>query len=336
MLHKYFDKIVLITLKGDEARVNRCIESMMANRLISSRDDVHIHYGIRGDDLNPPAWWRAGNGAWGCLCSHRRVLEDAWYSGDETTLILEDDVVFVKSAESEIERFMDAAPDRWGQIYLGGQHTLEPFRMDDGDVFSCHSVNRTHAYAVSRSVIPRLLQHIQHAPDYIHSEDPSHIDHQLERAHRRGDWTVFAPVCWIAGQGENHSQINGRYHTEKWWDWRPKTALNGLPFIAVEEDHADEKSKSSLHFGWKESDRIYASTGCHPRVLGGALSSIADEAWCERRLPAFKYSNESQIQAVKKNWKGDVLRFDELGDSEFAFLLDWKLRTIEAKQTAVG
>ena len=51
---------------------------------------------VHGDSCVPPHWWRAGNGAWGCLMTHLRVAQDAIMDGVKNYVVFEDDVVFIK------------------------------------------------------------------------------------------------------------------------------------------------------------------------------------------------------------------------------------------------
>lgn len=175
---------------------------------------------IVGDFTGHPACWGAGRGAWGCLRSHCRIMEDAMHDRANDTskypsiLILEDDVVFCKDAAARLEDIFLELPKDWGQLYLGGQH------RGKNAPFSKHmvvggSVNRTHAYAVHRNWYPRVYQHINHWWDYINTT--KHIDHQLELAHQRKDWLVLCASPWIAGQAAGSSNVSGRKDTERWW-----------------------------------------------------------------------------------------------------------------------
>jgi hypothetical protein len=46
------------------------------------------------------------------------------------------------------------------------------------------------------------------------------VDHHLEGAHRKKQWPVYAPVRWMAGQGEGYSTILGKYKDAEWWQPR--------------------------------------------------------------------------------------------------------------------
>ena len=76
------------------------------------------------------------------------------------------------------------------------------------------SINRTHAYAISRTSIQAMYAHISYMQDY-HSN--KHIDHQLELAHQRKDWPVYCPVKWICGQRAGTSNISGKDNPDQIW-----------------------------------------------------------------------------------------------------------------------
>ncbi len=92
---------------------------------IARPDDITWATAISGDWSPPPAWWGAGNGAWGCLMSHVRAVQDAIMDGVETLCLLEDDVVFHPQAALMLERLLWELPKDWDQVYLGGQHLKE-------------------------------------------------------------------------------------------------------------------------------------------------------------------------------------------------------------------
>ncbi len=86
--------------------------------------------------------------------------------------------------------------------------------MDSKHIVKCNSVNRTHAYAVSRHSIHAVYHHVSYMADY-HSH--KHIDHQLELAHRRGDWNVYSPAKWICGQRASTSNVSGQTTKDTTW-----------------------------------------------------------------------------------------------------------------------
>lgn len=311
-----FSKIVMITLKGAEDRANKSIEQMVKLGIVDSPDGVHVHYGIRGDELPPSAWFKAGNGAWGCLMSHVRVLQDAWQDGVDDVLILEDDVCWVDNAAQIINEGWSELPKNWGQIYLGGQHRAEPEIINDYWM-SGKSINRTHAYAVSRETIPQLLKHILYAPDYINQSYAPHIDHQLERAHRRGDWKVITPRFFVAGQFENLSQINGRHHPTKWWDWC-NNENPVFPFVVKTVGRGDDKV---THASWSKDVQAMLEEGNHGDAVMNALRKTYSEAFGCRKLPSFVPTSPNQEALIGKIWPEGIIKLEDFSTEEIEDML---------------
>lgn len=318
-LRRYFDRVVMLTLEGREGRCDRALAGMAEVGLDAGQ--VRIEKGWNGEELPAPAWWRAGNGAWGCLMSHHRALADAYRHGVKRLLVLEDDCCFQADAVRMLEEFLPAVPEGWGQLYLGGVHQARPQELlGRPEVFRGLSVNRTHAYAVARGWIPRVLAHIMHAPDYMGAPFPAHLDHQLERAHQREDWPVYAPTWWVCGQEENDSDINGRHHPRKWWQWASLEAVRALPVIELEGDGtpAEEAGIDAerIHCGWE-----FEHDGRAPRGLGvdwreedklpAVLDQLAREALEQQRLPAVAPPHHRARLHLRKCWPGPVLKMRE-------------------------
>jgi Glycosyltransferase family 25 (LPS biosynthesis protein) len=185
---------------------------------------------IHGDTCQHPAWWCAGNGAWGCLMSHLRIAQDALQDGLKSYLVFEDDVVFSDDFCERLPKLMETLKDaKWDQLYLGGQHLYRessppwPYRQG---VVRCKNVNRTHAMAVHKRFMLKFTQHIMHAPDYMAKhvkpdgkvkEFFPHIDHQLGYLHEKGQHTILAAHPWLCGQGGGPSNVNGQVKEEEWW-----------------------------------------------------------------------------------------------------------------------
>lgn len=185
-------------------------------------EKVHVFNAIIGDYTGHPAGFGGGNGAWGCLQSHRRLMEDVMHIRDErgdmlleSVLILEDDVFFTDDALVQLNAFMPNVPSDWGQLYLGGQHRRKPESTPFAGVQLGTSVNRTHAHAISRGHIHRIYHHISYMMDY--QGNHKHVDHQLELGHNRKDWPVYCPAKWIAGQEAGTSNISGKNNPRQLW-----------------------------------------------------------------------------------------------------------------------
>lgn len=315
ILSEYFERVYVISLPWHGERRERLKAQLKG--LVRARD-LEFMEAIAGDQLYPPAWWKQGGGAWGCLQSHVRVLQTIWQRGHERALVVEDDAVVDADAKRQLGELFSAVPGDWGQLYLGGQHQWEPEAK--GRVFIGKSVNRTHCYGVARKYVPGILQHIQHAPDYI--ENPyRHVDHQLEVAHQRGDWPVYCPQWWIFGQGENDSAINGHHHPDKWWDWAGDGLLKRLPWAVLAANTPNrviERYRDSIHFGWsvgpdgKTDKGIQSGVALRTRTsLERAIGAIRSEAWSMRRIPAVMVKNRVQREVILKALGCETIGLEE-------------------------
>lgn len=246
-LTDWFDLVVVINCRHRPDRLERFFAHITATGM-ANPDKIKVLDATIGDWVTVPDDWKSGRGAWGCLRSHQRALELALHDRDDryvmrhdSMLVLEDDVFFLDDALASLNDFMPRVPDDWGQIYLGGQHRKDPEPTGIPGVIQGRSVNRTHAYAVRAATMCHMYRHISYATDYRGTT--YHVDHQLERAHRRGDWKVYCPEVWICGQEEGTSNINGKYNERKTWIQPPTPPtqpplLESLPTLSPSPDQA--------------------------------------------------------------------------------------------------
>jgi GR25 family glycosyltransferase involved in LPS biosynthesis len=221
-LTEWFDRVYVINCAHRPDRKARVMSHLLGSGMVENPDKLAVFNAIVGDWTTNPACWTSGQGAWGCLRSHQRLVEDVMHDRDDryqpklgNVLVLEDDVVFLDKALEDLNRFMEAVPEDWDQIYLGGQHMQQHEDTDNPAVIVGRSVNRTHAYALAAKAWQPFYRHISHAPDYHGSN--KHIDHQLELAHRRRDWKVYCPRVWICDQEEGSSNISGKTSPRQTW-----------------------------------------------------------------------------------------------------------------------
>lgn len=354
-----FERIYVISLPWQTERLGLLLRQLKEQGIYEPR--VKVFRAVHGDSVGVPAWWKSGGGAWGCLLSHAAVIQDAIADKLENFLVLEDDALLSDHLDEDFHEFWADLPEDWEQVYLGGQHLVEP-KLVASRVFKVKDMNRTHAFALKKSVFSKVHAHILHAPDYISAYNDGwhpHVDHQLGRAHRRGDWKVYSPVTHLVGQRENQSSINGNWHPDKWWDWPSGKSFRFLPYVIVGDDglfrHVRGKHwrgrnrhgevASHLHFGWKLGENMLTykeawEDKVNPATMYDALSVIASQAFECRRLPAF-YGTEDQVEFVKAGWPGGTVslgqiaaaghdikaRLGEMADYPWNGLLErWKLK----------
>ena len=332
-----FEKIFIISLDQHQERRARLVSQLKAHGV--GDDDYEVIRACHGDTVGVPAWWKSGGGAWGCLQSHSQAIQKAALDNLDSVLILEDDAVVSDFFDLQLKEAWPEVPEDWEQLYLGGVYLLEPVPVGDHWV-EAKDINRTHAYALKKKVYKDVYAHINYAPDYISCYNDGwqpHFDHQLGKAHRRGDWKVHGMTNWLFGQGENWSWINGRWHPNKWWDWKRDNCHLGLPYVIVENDGLFSKIRGThnrgknrrgevaknLHFGWQLGpDKLSTQAGWElrdkPAMLCDTMYHVASEAYEQRRLPAF-YGNQEQVDFLRSGWPGGTVTLsdlDEAGDIE--------------------
>lgn len=198
---------------------------------------------VDGHAEPPPKSWKAGKGAWGCMESHRRVLDAAIKSGAKSLLVLEDDAYFLPGFERKVAEFLKAVPDDWEGLMLGGQHTRQvktPPREIEPGIVKCGNCQRTHAYAVRGPYMETLLRAFMAGNDHCDRAMGS-----LHAAHR-----VYAPSSWLVGQDESKSDIFGKMMPKRLWT-RPESAKPFYIFDHRTSRDAIERARlRTHHFGY--------------------------------------------------------------------------------------
>jgi Glycosyltransferase family 25 (LPS biosynthesis protein) len=308
--------LFIINLPYKADRRERLSTHLLESGIINHPSDIRWVKAISGDWCWPPHWWKSGNGAWGCLMSHLRIVQDAIMDGLESYMVLEDDAVFQPRAVEMLERLMREVPDDWDQIYLGGQH-LRPIEPVPGSPFvvRANNVNRTHGFILRRRAFARFQQHILHAPDYI-AHPGWHIDHQLGVAHERRDWNVYAPAWWICGQEAGSSNISGRTNPRMWW--HPAANCRHLPFTLVPENPGHELSSRItpvLHCGNNCLPGTFQDRGLEASLhsterLRDWLQMIAREALDMELLPGIQHPRLT-LERLRAVWPAGVFPPEE-------------------------
>lgn len=131
----------------------------------------------------PPPEWRSTRNIWANLQSHLQILREAYASGAEHVLIMEDDCLYMPDFLPRVRRFLCGVPDDWGMLYLGGRFAdytaarsadggvpilrehwgggelRAPQRQHLGDgIHRVCGLNNLESYAVSRRFMPEAIR----------------------------------------------------------------------------------------------------------------------------------------------------------------------------------
>jgi hypothetical protein len=215
-LKNYFDRVVLIHLERRPDRLAQVKKNLRAAHWPFRAPEVFP--AVDGAKARPPVGWRYGPGAWGCLQSHRTVLQQAIDDGVQSLLVLEDDICFAKNFSAKAKQFLRAVPPNWDQLMLGGQHVNlnGPPALVKPGIYRCTDCERTHAYAIRGEFMHKLCERLAGGGrfnglainDWIMGRDPS-----MQLSHH-----VYAPEFFLVGQERSHSDVYGGVQPRKFWN----------------------------------------------------------------------------------------------------------------------
>lgn len=250
-LRDFFDRVVCVNLDRRPERWSRFTDNV--RRVAWPFKEVERFRAVDGSLVPPPVGWVSGGGAWGCMESHRRILEDALLDNLSSILVLEDDAFFPPEFPDEVAEFLARVPDDWDCLMLGGQHIhidkRPPVPVAPG-VLRCTNCQRTHAYALRKEAMSALYQK-------WHSWVPKtsgHCDHIMGpfMATRK----TYAPADgrgrprMLVGQDHNRSDIAaGRQVRLTFWD--PPDPLAKTAFLTGGGRPDPEKARDEgFHMGY--------------------------------------------------------------------------------------
>jgi hypothetical protein len=244
-LKNYFDRIVVVNLKrrpdrlvGFKAALRGCDWPFRRPMVFDAVD---------GSIVPSPHGWQSGGGAWGCMRSHQRILEEALMDGVNNLLIMEDDACFAPEFRQKVEEFLREVPDDWDQLMLGGQHINvngKPKLVKPG-VYRCTDCERTHCYAVRGRFLLRLYQRWVHGGDFdgeVHCDWIMGRDPELQCRHN-----VYAPERFLVGQERGRSDIDGSLQPRKFWN--PPTSDLPVIFLQASQAAVAELRSYGIHTG---------------------------------------------------------------------------------------
>jgi hypothetical protein len=196
-LASVFERVVVINLARRPERLARLSSRLEGNWPFAAPRRFEA---IDGSSIPMPATWKKGTGAWGCLHSHRAVLDTAIADGVSSLLVLEDDAYPVDDLPAKAEFFLWLVPQDWDCLMFGAEHLVPPLPVAPG-VVRCLTSIRCHAYAVRGAMMPMLSV-------FWKANQTDHCD--LVLASLMGHFKAYAPDPLLIGQDRGQSDITGK------------------------------------------------------------------------------------------------------------------------------
>ncbi len=239
-----FDASVVINL---DKRPERFQRFMAAVRRVDWPFPEPVRFAaIDGTQHPPPAWWRCSPGSWGNLQSFLLIFEAAERDGLESLVIFEDDAMFPHDdLAARVRKFVEAVPEDWDQIYLGGGHHFRAVRQDeatavegpclpvtiDGEVqlhfglpvpvndrvLRATCLFGAWATVWRRSAFSAMIDTINRFPDCVR-EKFFFPDRLTGTLHLQGVLTAYAPWKWIVHHRGGVSDSSGSVYEDGSFD----------------------------------------------------------------------------------------------------------------------
>lgn len=162
----YFDKVDIINIQS------------RSDRKIETEDEFKRHgFTIDGKKASffkavtvENAAGFPSKGARGCFLSHLNILKSAIDAGQESQLIIEDDICFIKDISAIQVKIIEQLNEMdWDIVYLG--HTLAS-KNEHRFIKVTTKMQESHCYAVNRKCLTRLFNYLE----CILTREPGHSD----------------------------------------------------------------------------------------------------------------------------------------------------------------
>ncbi len=265
-----YDRVVCINLDNRPEKFEQFQKGLPEGFIFGH---VERYQAISGTRVKSPDWWHGGNGAWGCYCSHRRIIEECLNAGLNSVLIFEDDAVFCSDFNRKVDEFHNALPNDAEWVYYGGQLlktlTNPPIKINDL-VYVPYNVNRTHAYGIiGREALQEIYKFLCGRK---WGDTPHHIDHHYGALHGSGRVNTYCPAHWFVDQRAGKSDVAFRMKKNLHWkDAADVQSTKNLPFFSIIGTHSSGSSALAgalYHLGVHLGNTLVGFHG-DPPINGG-------------------------------------------------------------------
>lgn len=240
---------------------------------------------IHGDKCGWPRTWGHGPNTYGCMESHRQILQRAILDDIESILVLEDDLVLCDNFTQKAQEFFNHVPKDWDWVCIGGQHLSQPADIGN-NIVKCTNTQRTHAYGLRGKVIKEAYIHI------ISSE--GHVDHRYGDIQSK--YNVYAPKPFICGQMQDQSDISGSRNPLKFWA-DPSFEKHIVVLLHAPKDILPKLREEGFHMGFSRDHGTDIDVGLRDIYSGGVTQQKLKDF-----LVMLIWESESMQLAGKKSY----------------------------------
>lgn len=302
-LEHWFDQVWVVSLKRRPDRVGHFwAEIQKANWPFHQ---PQLFNAIDGDKVGMPRFWQTGGGSYGCLRSHLIILERAIMDDVESSLVLEDDAVFMKTFAQDAAEFLAKVPEDWQCLMLGGQHVnSEPIPVAPGIVRAGGGggIQRTHCYALRGAEAMKALYRTW-------ANAAVHCDWVMGPCMAK--FKTYAPDPFLVGQADGHSDISGALNPAKFW--RPPNGNEPVLVLHAPREVVEAVRKQGFHAGYTRDAETGIDVGLRDLFTDEALSAAERNERLEAWIRMIQWEVASMAEpAICTVWhpeaRGDMVR----------------------------
>ena len=171
--YDYFGDILCISLYRRRDRREELIKNIANCGWRFPYPKFYYANDAQQEGFQVPVGWQEKRGAYGCLLSHKTIMDYYIRTGPydgKPLLVLEDDALFPDNIMEKLSDFIEAVPTDWDCLMFGGDHLQNPTIPINEKVHKCVWTWNTHAYAIKGRAVQRyfdLLSISTRACDYV-------------------------------------------------------------------------------------------------------------------------------------------------------------------------